>query len=121
MPPDFTTPDDRLFELIQELSKDIKALPNRHEFDALSMEQRRGFDELALKFDKYVLSSEFTTYKELIGKTLENLLSDIEDLQIDEKTRKATRIQFPGFGIALGFLSAIVSTGVSLLLHFWKP
>ena len=137
MPPEISTQDDRLFELVQELSKDVKSLPSRHEFDALVGSQRRGFDSLESKFDKYVLASEFTTYKEYVSNQLVNLVSRLEyearhktndvatafaadrmtALEEFQKNTQDHRIQFPG---AQFVIPGIVSALIALATHFIK-
>lgn len=132
--------DNRLFDMVQEVARKLDAIPNRHEFDALADQQRRGFENLETKFEKYVLSSEFNTYKDLIAQQFGTIVprSEHEARWMTEEQRDrlvlgrldrleefhnkdaSSRIQIPGLTLILPVvLSAILSIAGIVYQHVY--
>lgn len=64
-----------LLSMLRDLGNKVDGLPTRHELDILN----GRFDAIENAFDKYVLSSEFTTYKDYAEQRLKSEIKSVTD------------------------------------------
>lgn len=129
--PDTNSTNDNtlLIQMIQALAVKVDSLPTRHEFDSLN----GRFDGLENKIDKYVLKSEFDTYKEFADQRLQTLTKALDDKLAshvkddDERHTKTeatldtlTAGRIPQW-LSTAIVSAIFSIIVGVILHFVVP
>lgn len=68
-----------LLSMLRDLNNKVDGLPTRHEFDAFN----GRFDDIQNKFDKYVLKSEFDTYKDYAEQRLRTETKALTDKHKD--------------------------------------
>lgn len=66
---------DLIVQLVRDLSNQVSNLPSRHEFDGLNSR----LDSIENKIDKYVLQSEFNTYKQYADQRISGIVQLVDD------------------------------------------
>lgn len=110
-----------LLSMLRDLNNKVDGLPTRHEFDAFNAR----FDDMQDKFDKYVLKSEFDTYKSLAEARLRSEVKTMADRHValssqveshDEEIEKFKSNRLPSW--AFPIILAISTIAVQIWGNF---